>query len=254
MLDEAKKTTSKYTPDGKEYKGYTSGSFFIAEDLSMYTWYLKDYAGVGEDGHSLWYYDDVKYDDKGNEISRERKTTSTWADADYYVTEESTIADFFGGIGTSVKAFGFDFSINCSYQIGGKQFDSTYQSFMASPTSSSAGYNFHQDLLNSWSPENVNSNIPRMQWDDINSVSSSTRFLTDASYFNIENINLGYTFPAKWTRKALINSLRLYASCENVFYWSKRKGFDPRQSYSGASNATRYSPMRTFSGGITLTF
>ena len=254
MLDEAKKTTSKYTPDGKEYKGYTSGSFFIAEDLSMYTWYLKDFAGISEDGQSMWYYDDVKKDEKGNEISRERKTTTTYADADYYVTEESTIADFFGGIGTSVKAFGFDFSINCSYQIGGKQYDSTYASFMASPTSSNAGYNFHQDLLNSWSPENVNSNIPRMQWDDINSVSSSTRFLTDASYFNIENINLGYTFPAKWTRKALINSLRLYVSCENVFYWSKRKGFDPRQSYSGSSNATRYSPMRTFSGGITLTF
>ena len=254
MLDEQKKTTSKYSRDGKEYKGYSSGSFWIAEDLSMYTWYLKDYAGVAENGHSMWYYDDVKYDDNGNEISRERKTTTTWADADYYVIEESTIPDFFGGIGTSIKAFGFDFSINCSYQIGGKQYDSTYASFMASPTSSNAGYNFHKDLLNSWSADNVNSNIPRMQWDDINSVSSSTRFLTDASYFNIENINLGYTFPAKWTRKALINSMRLYVSCENVFYWSKRKGFDPRQSYSGSSNATRYSPMRTFSGGISLTF
>ena len=254
MLDEAKKTTSKYSPDGKEYKGYTSGSFFIAEDLSMYTWYLKDYAGVSEDGLSMWYYDDVKTDDNGNEISRERKTTTTYADADYYVIEESTIPDFFGGIGTSIKAFGFDFSINCSYQIGGKQYDSTYASFMASPTSSNAGYNFHKDLLNSWSADNVNSNIPRMQWDDINSVSSSTRFLTDASYFNIENINLGYTFPGKWTRKALINSMRLYVSCENVFYWSKRKGFDPRQTYSGSSNATRYSPMRTFSGGISLTF
>ena len=254
MLDEAKKTTSKYSPNGKEYKGYTSGSFFIAEDLSMYTWYLKDYAGVSEDGLSMWYYDDVKTDENGNEISRERKTTTTYADADYYVIEESTIADFFGGIGTSIKAFGFDFSINCSYQIGGKQYDSTYASFMASPTSSNAGYNFHQDLLNSWSPDNVSSNIPRMQWDDINSVSASTRFLTDASYFNIENINLGYTFPAKWTRKALINQMRLYVSCENVFYWSKRKGFDPRQTYSGSTNATRYSPMRTFSGGISLTF
>ena len=109
-------------------------------------------------------------------------------------------------------------------------------------------------MLNSWSPDNVSSNIPRMQWDDINSVSASTRFLTDASYFNIENINLGYTFPAKWTRKALINQMRLYVSCENVFYWSKRKGFDPRQTYSGSTNATRYSPMRTFSGGISLTF
>jgi hypothetical protein len=82
----------------------------------------------------------------------------------------------------------------------------------------------------------------------------STRFLTNGSYLNIENINLGYTFPAKWTKAALINSLRIYVAAENVFYWSKRKGFDPRQSYSETTNATRYSPMRTFSGGITLQF
>lgn len=82
----------------------------------------------------------------------------------------------------------------------------------------------------------------------------STRFLTDASYLNIENINLGYTFPARWTKKALIQSLRFYLSCENVFYWSKRKGFDPRQSFSDTTNATYYSPMRTISGGVTFKF
>ena len=254
MLDDAKKTTSRYDKNGNEYKGYSSGNFWIAEDLSMYTWYMKDYAGVAEDGQSMWYYDDVKTDKDGNEISRERKTTTKYADADYYVINESTIPDFFGGVGTTIKAFGFDLSVNCSFQIGGKQYDSTYASFMSSPTSSSAGYNFHKDLLDSWSQNNQNTNIPRMQWGDVYSTGQSTRFLTDASYFNIENINLGYTFPSKWTQHALINSLRLYVSCDNVFYWSKRKGFDPRQTYSDTTNATRYSPMRTFSAGIKLNF
>ena len=82
----------------------------------------------------------------------------------------------------------------------------------------------------------------------------STRFLTNASYLNIQNINLGYTLPSKWTKNAQINSIRLYMSAENVFYWSKRKGFDPRQSYSASSSASNYSPMRTISGGITLKF
>ena len=88
----------------------------------------------------------------------------------------------------------------------------------------------------------------------------STRFLTDASYLNIQNINLGYTFPVKWTKAALINNLRLYVSAENVFYWSKRKGFDPRQTVGLASdgnigiNPTRYSPIRTISAGISATF
>jgi len=51
-----------------------------------------------------------------------------------------------------------------------------------------------------------------------------------------------------------INSLRVYMSAENVFYWSKRKGFDPRQSYDETTNATFYSPMRTISGGVSFEF
>ncbi len=250
-LHDDKKTNSRYTTGMKEYKGYNSGSFYIAEDLSIYTWYLKDYAGVSEDGQSMW-YKNVK-DEKGN-LTGARETTTNYSEADYYVTEETTIPDFFGGFGTSISAYGFDFSINCSYQIGGKQLDGTYASFMSSPTGSNAGYNFHADLLDSWSPTNTKSDIPRFMFGDTYSAASSTRFLTDASYLNIENINVGYTFPAKWTKKLLINSLRIYASCENVFYWSKRKGFDPRQSYSDSTNATYYSPMRSFSGGITLKF
>ena len=82
----------------------------------------------------------------------------------------------------------------------------------------------------------------------------STRFLTNASYLNIENINLGYTLPKSLTQKIQVEGIRLYFAAENVYYWSKRKGFDPRQSYSSTTNATYYSPMRTLSGGITLTF
>ncbi len=249
-LAEDKKTDTKTTSSGKEYTGYTSGNFFIAEDLSMYTWYLKEYAGVSEDGQSMWYKDVT--DEDGNVTGRE--TTTTYSEADYYVTEETTIPDFFGGFGTSIHAYGFDFTINFTYQIGGKQYDSTYAQFMSSPTSSNAGYNFHKDLLKSWSTENTSSNIPRFQWGDTYSAGTSTRFLTDASYLNLQNLNFGYTLPAKITRKVGINSLRLYLSCENLCYWSKRKGFDPRQSYSSASNATRYSPMRTVSGGISLNF
>ena len=184
----------------------------------------------------------------------DRKTTDVYADADYYVVDKTTIAPVFGGFGTSVQAYGFDFAINFTYQIGGKQFDGTYQSFMTPPTSSTAGRNFHKDVYDSWTPSNPNAGIPRFQFDDLYAAANSTRFLTDASYLNIQNINLGYTFPAKWTKAALINSLRVYVSAENVFYWSKRKGFDPRQTYSDMTNATRYSPIRTISGGITLTF
>ena len=254
-LDDDKKTTSKYTPDGKKVDGYNNGNFYIAEDRSMYSWYMKDYAGVDpETGQSLWWKNKFEKDTEGNEVWVGRETTSDYSKADYYVIEETTIPKVFGGFGTSLRAYGFDFSINFTYSLGGKQYDSTYANFMAPPTSQGSGQNFHLDALNSWSSTNKGSDIPRWQWGETNSSSMSTRFLTDASYLNLQNINVGYTFPSKLTRKAFIESLRIYCSAENVVYWSKRKGFDPRQTYSDVTNATNYSPMRTISGGITVTF
>ena len=249
MLDPDKKNTTEYTAEGKGYQGYTSGSFFIGEDLSMFTWRLKEYAGVSENGESMWYKNIL--DENENIIGRE--TTTDYSAADYYVTEETSIPKVYGGFGTTLKVYGVDFGINFTYQLGGKQYDGTYAQFMSSPTGTT-GYNFHKDLLNSWTPENTGSDIPRFQLHDQYSAASSTRFLTSASYLNIQNINVGYTLPASWTKKLAINSLRLYMSAENVFYWSKRKGFDPRQSYDTTTNATYYSPMRTISGGVTFQF
>ena len=251
MLSEDKKTASLYDANGNEYKGFASGNSFVAEGLSIFTWRLKEYAGVNaKDGQSMWYKNTL--DDNGNVTGRE--TTTDWSQADYYVTHESALPKLFGGFGTNLQVYGVDFSINFSYQIGGKQYDGTYALFMSPPLGSNTGYNFHKDVLDAWTPENTTSNIPRFMFGDTYGAGASTRFLTDASYLNIENINLGYTFPSKWTKLATISSLRLYVSAENVFYWSKRNGFDPRQSYTDATNATYYSPMRTISGGITLKF
>ena len=84
--------------------------------------------------------------------------------------------------------------------------------------------------------------------------SASSRFLTDASYLNIQNITLGYTLPKSFTRKFLVESLRIYFACDNVWYTSKRQGLDPRQAINGLSNPYYYAPIRTFSGGVTVTF
>ena len=250
MLDPDKLITTEYTADGKGYKGYSNGSFFIGEDLSMFTWRMKEYAGVDEEGRAL-YYKNVK-DEAGNITGRE--TTWNHAEADYYITEESTMPKVYGGFGTKLKVYGVDFGINFTYQIGGKQYDGTYAYFMSSPKGT-AGYNYHKDILKSWTPENTNTDIPRFMMNDPSyPASSSTRFLTDASFLNIQNINVGYTLPSKWTKKLAISSLRVYMSAENVFYWSKRKGFDPRQSYDETTNATFYSPMRTISGGVSFEF
>ena len=124
---------------------------------------------------------------------------------------------------------------------------------MSSP-SPGFGYNMHVDVLKSWTPEHPTQAYPRLYYNDDYTAGYSDRFLTKSSFLNLQNINFGYTIPQKYLKKLSIESLRIYLSCENVFYWSKRKGFDPRQAIDGDTNDTRYSPLRVISGGISLRF
>ena len=122
------------------------------------------------------------------------------------------------------------------------------------PPGSSVGYNFHRDVLKAWTADHPDSNIPRWQFNDVNGASQSDRFITSASYFNIENVNMGYTLPARWVSKVSILSLRIYAACDNVWYWSARKGFDPRGSFSGNPSTASFVPVRTLSLGVNVKF
>lgn len=232
------------------YKGYIDGSsYFVGEGLPLYTYYLRSYAGVDpETGASLW-YKDVKGDD--GKITRTK--TSNYTSATRYL-HDSAIPSVYGGFSTSVSAYGVDFSISFNYQIGGKVYDSGYASFMSSPYGTTVGTNYHKDILKAWTPENKGSDIPRLQYGDQYTTSVSDRFLTDASYLNISNINVGYTLPSKITQKFGVQKLRVYLACDNVVYWSKRQGLDPRYSFTGATNFSNYSPIRTISGGVTVQF
>lgn len=107
-------------------------------------------------------------------------------------------------------------------------------------------------VLNAWTPENKNTNVPIMDGAQ-NSNSQSSRFLINASFFNIRNISLGYTFPKEWMKAISASSARIYVSADNVALFSKRKGMDPRQ-YAYGYSAANYSAIRTLSFGINLNF
>ena len=119
--------------------------------------------------------------------------------------------------------------------------------------SCSKGQAFHADLLNAWTPEH-HTNIPRFQYNDTYMGQTSDRFLTDASYLSLQNINFGYELPSRVCRSMGMEKLRIYMACDNVWLWSKRQGMDPRQSITGSVTSTYYAPIRTISGGFTLTF
>ena len=224
-------------------EGYQSGSYYYGEGLPLYTFYMPKYAGVNEKGQSLFY----KTDADGNIT-----TTTTPGDATYYLCG-TALPWAYGGFGTRFSYKGFDLSVDFNYQLGGQIYDSDYAGMMGI-TGTGRGNAIHADLLNSWTPENPNSNIPQLIIDDPSATTTSDRFLIGASYLSLQNLNFGYTFPTKLTSKIGVGKLRLYLTATNLWLWSKRQGLDPRQSITGGASTAYYSAMRTISGGITVTF
>lgn len=237
-LPEEKKQTEM---DG--HPGYIDSYMYVGEGLSYNTWRVRRYAGVNEEGLSLYYY--TKEDGTLG-------TTTSFDSGDYYLCG-SALPDYYGGFGTSLSFKGFDLSMQFSYSIGGKKLDAGYQALMASPTEGNTGYNIHVDQYNAWSETNTVSDIPRFQYGDYYNTEVSDRFLTDASSLTFKNINFGYTLPSSITKKLAMKSMRVFFACDNVYYWTKRNGFDPRKPYTSISGTT-YTPIRTFTGGINVQF
>ena len=218
----------------------------------LYNAYCIEYAGVNEKGEAL-YWVDSELKQAGAPGKNYSYTTTNPNEATYY-KQGSILPKVFGGFNTTLRIHGFDASVSFDYQIGGKVQDFLYASLMSpNETSNGAGSAIHKDYAKSWSPNNTESNIPRWQFGDKYTVfSSSSRFLTNASYLNFQSFTVGYTFSKKWTK--FVSKLRVYAAGENLCFWSARKGFDPRYSYDGNTSISTYSPARNISGGIQLTF
>ena len=215
----------------KEY-GHVSGIAVFREGGSLGDLFIPQYLGVTENGAAKWKTKDGETTDYTTAQLPKNRT--------YYTNLAPKVR---GGIGTNVDFYGFDFGAAFSYSIGGKTIDEAYQSLMR-PKNGDA---MHKDLLKAWTP-NRKSDIPRLETNK-EFHRTSDRFLVSRTYFSIDNLTLGYTFPKAWLDKINLGSLRVYAVADNIWLFSARKGFDPR--FGGGVG---YKAIRTISGGLNLTF
>ena len=230
------------------------GSYrIIKRGGSLYNAYMYKFAGVDEEtGKALYYYEKEDGDSTVTDI------TDDFGKATKYDLGP-VMSKLYGGFGTTVNAYGFDFSMQFSYQLGGKFYDGTYQQMMMSQNS--AGNAIHRDILNAWTPENTKTNVPRLDGDYSVGQSAIDRFLISSNYLSVNNITLGYTLPKKSISMFGIESARIYVAGENLAVLSARKGVDPRfstgiGSFNAGSGAAQsyYSAMRTITGGVTINF
>ena len=238
---------------------------------SAYEAYMYQYAGVEPETGKAQYWGDVMYDadnkvttDKDKAVRTEKEKVTSIDKATQYDCG-TTLPDLIGGFGTTLNAYGFDISAQFSYQIGGKFYDGTYQQQMHN--GQSAGEVMHRDLLNAWTEENPNTNIPRLSTaaaDDgllTQTQNNLDFFLTDASYLCLNNLTVGYTIPAKLIRNIDLSNVRIYFAGENLFLLTKRQGMDPRYNMGiggmtsgGGLAGGSYSALRAVTCGISVTF
>lgn len=108
--------------------------------------------------------------------------------------------------------------------------------------------------LNSYSLENVNSELPMIEPNGV-SASNSDFYYHKLTFLRFKSIELGYNLPTNLISKVKISSLRFYVSADNLFmvYNNLHKyGFGDPEFLS--SNGGVYPNMKTINIGLNLTF
>ena len=108
-----------------------------------------------------------------------------------------------------------------------------------------------------WTPENPSNELYRVGGQG--PAVYSDRTIEDGSFLRLKTVSLGYRFPAKWMKKAKMKSLRVYASAQNLWTWTKYSGPDPEVSTrpSALTPSFDWSPYprpRTITFGVELSF
>lgn len=205
-------------------EGESLGSFYLIEALGVANerYEYKDKNGnvtrVIEAGDMI--YNDINGDGK--------------IDSDDRQIFGGGIAPVYGGISTRFTYDKIDLSVNAQYSIGKK----VYALYKESQVSGgSLGFpsfspNMIDEQMNYWTPENMNTNVPRPHL--ASTVASynnqrSSRFLENADYLRITDITLGYNLDK--TQLGFIKSMRIYAQVRNPFTFTKYSGVDPETYY-----------------------
>lgn len=235
---------------------FVSGSKRWAEGRSIYDFYILHTAGVDpETGDQLfWMYE---IDEDGNSIpvldeSGKQTTTNDWEETERAYTDDTAVPDVLGSVSNYFSFKGFDLNVLVTYGIGGKYLDYGYADMMHS---GSYGRSLHTDIMDAWSNPGDITSVPRMQNGSVDLVrSQSSRFLTDASFWTLKNVSLGYSFKGSITSKLGVDDLRLSLTGENLYLKSKRKGLDPQYNLSGTAEGDDFNPSRVVSIGLNVTF
>lgn len=169
----------------------------------------------------------------------------------------------FVNLGNPYPKFSYGFSYNMTWKsfdlnvffqgVYGNKIFNGLKFISLNPGGTGQNYNMDRDILNAWTPQNTNTDIPRLVHGDPNGNYSkvSDFYVEDGSYLRLKNLTVGYSLPKDLYKKLNINRLRIYVTTNNLFTITKYTGFDPEVGMDSYGVDTgRYPQARSFIFGI----
>jgi TonB-linked SusC/RagA family outer membrane protein len=159
------------------------------------------------------------------------------------------------GISLNVNYKGFDLNVFAQGVHGNKLFNALKYTNMN--PSIGTNYNMLTGILNAWTPTNTNTDVTRIISTDQNGNYGNTSdwYIENGSYLRIKNATLGYTLPALLTNRAHIGAVRLYVTANNLFTFTKYKGYDPEVGMDQLGiDAGRYPQAKSVLLGLNVNF
>ena len=217
---------------GVSANGYTQR---VIEGEPLGTFYLYEYAGTGNDGKATYYVRDAN----GNKTG---ETTSSPEYKDRYIAGNAQPKLTFGWNNTlSLK--NWTMTLFFTGVLGNKIYNGSRAHYTA-PDFFAGGKNVLKEFITDRPYSDNLSNIP------------SDRFLEKGDYLRLQTLTLGYTFDklGDW-----LQSLQIYATCNNVFTITGYKGLDPEVRMDGIDPGvdyrwSTYPHTRTFMAGLRVNF
>lgn len=164
-------------------------------------------------------------------------------------------------IGSPIPDVTMGMNINLVY----KNFDFVAYAFASIGNDMVRGYertlndvNRSNYILGRWTGEGTSNSVPRVTTATTANNIFSSYFVEDASYLRIQNVQLGYTLPTDAIKKAGMSKLRFYAAVNNLYTFTKYRGYDPGASsgnpIGGGVDYGFYPIPRTYMLGLNVNF
>lgn len=221
---------------GQDFIG-TSLRYVVGEQL--YTYWLYDYAGVNpQNGNALWRNEEGLLTENYNDARR--------------INAGSPEPLWTGGFNTELSWKGLSLGIQLEARYGNKVLNQDRQLFESD--GAYGDQNIWKGALNYWKQPGDMNVLPKPVYNNAsNSMQTSTRYLEDGSYLRIKDITLAYNLPSKWTKKALMSGVRIYASALNLYTFHNMNYWDPEHGTTGAT-VISYPMTRSMIVGVDITF